>query len=189
MLLEEILEFSSGPNSTRIGSQYSQDILYTNIDLDNDLVQLKQDNISHSQPNNASYIIDEGDIVISIIKDKASVVSSYNKGKYITSAFIKCTYNKDTIDPWFICFYINESEAFKKEKYLRGGTSGLGYLHLTSEILKQANIDLPDIETQRQLGLLYKNSLRQIYLYELKNNLLKKNINRLISKKLNKEKK
>lgn len=189
MLLEDILDFSAGPNSTRISSKYPQEMFYTALDVDDDLYQLNIVTGNESLKQNEAFFTLEGDLIISVVKEKACVVSKSNAGKCLTSAFIKCSYDPNMVDPWFICFYINESETFKKEKHIRSGTHGLGYLHITSEVIKQVHIDLPDLEVQKKLGKLYKDSLKQIHLYESKKKLIETNINEIINRNLKMEEK
>jgi len=131
--LSEILKFSAGPNFTRISNKYPSEIFYTTIDIDDDLYQINNDvrNVDNVSYNKEEYFTKEGDLVLSIIKEKACVVGSSNSNKCLSSAFIKCLFDKEKVDPWFICFFINESDTFKREKHLRSGTKGLGYLHIS----------------------------------------------------------
>jgi len=187
--LGEILKFNAGPNFTRISDKYPSNIFFTTSDIDNDLYQVDEDNKDISNiyrydsliENIEDYFTNVGDLVISIIKEKACVVGVKNANKCLSSAFIKCLFDKDKVDPWFICFFINESNTFKKEKYLRSGVTGLSYLHITSAILEQMVIDLPNIEEQHRLAKLYKDALKQAYLYQKKKDLLLKNINLVIN--------
>lgn len=184
MLLSDILVFNAGPNSTRINDKYQSDTFYNILDLNNDLAQISSNNVGTVSEIDEPFCTRTGDLIISVIKEKACVVGEGNAGKCLTSAFIRCDYDKDKVDPWFICFYINESDSFKMEKHMRTGMSGLKYLHITSEMIGQVPIDLPPLKKQRVLGKIYKNALRQVYLYDSKKEKLTRSLNSIINNEI-----
>lgn len=184
MNLGEILKFNAGPNRTRI-KNIPQDLCYLATDIDVDLAQVDcKCSTTNTVVQKESFFTKEGDLIISLIKDKACIVTKKNANKCLTAAFIKCEYDKEKVDPWFICYFINESESFKKQKHIRNGLNGLSYLHITSDIIRQVEIELPDLKTQKLLGMLYKDSLKQKALYDLKTKLLLKHIYDVMNKKI-----
>lgn len=178
MKLEEILRMSVGQNSTRIKNLYGDIPVYSVADLENDLFQRPSEEAPLD--NAGPEFTKEGELLISIIKEKACIVGSGNAGKLFTSAFIRCQYDEKALDPWFFCFFFNESEAVGREIHLRSGMPGLGYYHLNSEIVGQIVIELPPMEKQQTLGKLYRGCLRQQRLYETKKGLLMKEMDLIL---------
>ena len=187
MKFEKILKMNVGPNSTRIRGQYPEVPVYSVSDLEDDLFQKPSEMMSSIEGYSGPAFTKTGDLLISIIKEKACIVGKGNGGKLFTSAFIRCQYDEKILDPWFFCFFFNESEEVGKIIHVRSGMPGLGYYHLNTEIIGQIEIDLPPLEKQKTLGSLYQGCLKQLRLYDRKKEVLKKAVNLVINEELEKK--
>ena len=187
MKLEKILKMNVGPNSTRIRGQYPEVPVYSVLDLEDDLFQKPSEMVTSHEEHSGPAFTKAGNLLISIIKEKACIVSEGNGGKLFTSAFIRCQYDEKILDPWFFCFFFNESEEVGKIIHVRSGMPGLGYYHLNTEIIGQIEIDLPPLEKQKTLGSLYQGCLKQLRLYDRKKEVLKKAVNLVINEELEKK--
>lgn len=187
MKLEEILKMNVGPNSTRVRAQFPRVPVYSVSDLENDLFQKPSDVTVKEERPYLPVFTKHGDLLISIIKEKACIVSEASEFKLFTSAFIRCQYDENVLDSWFFCFFFNESEEVEEAIHVRSGMPGLKYYHLNTEIIGQMEIDLPPIEKQKILGMLYKECLNQLRLLDKKKEVLKKAVTLVIDEELRKK--
>lgn len=159
MKLSEVMELVAGPNRTRLSGTINENDLYSVSSIDDDLNQLKIIN-SEKHYIDMNYHIREGDLIISNFKKKAAVASSISSGKILTSNFCKCNYNKDLLDPWYFCYFVNETNEFKKQ------IEKEGFRAFSNALLCSLEIVLPELELQRKIGRAYKVMCRQNYLLE-----------------------
>lgn len=185
MKLNEILNMTSGPNSSRIKDGYKNIPRYFVTDLEDDLLQVPNESHPLESELKEPIFTREGDLLISIIKEKAAVVGKGREGFILTSGFIRCEYDKNILDPWFFCYFFNQSNAVDMEIHFRSGMPGLGSYHLNAKTIGEIEIDLPTLEKQKKLGRLYKDCLNQMRLYDKKKNTLMKGINLIINEELN----
>ena len=111
--LGELIEFTLGKNQTRILD--SEQNLYTPDDLEHDLHSIEQS-------------VEENDCVINLIKSKAAPLSKKTKEKCLTSNFLKCLHQGNTL-------------CVKK---------------LTMRSVSEIKIPLYDIKKQRMIGKIYR---------------------------------
>lgn len=159
MKLSEIMELVAGPNRTRLSGTMNEDDLYSVSSIDDDLNQLEIINSEKSYID-MNYHVKEGDLIISTFKKKAAVASSISSGKILTSNFCKCNYKKDLLDPWYFCYFVNETNEFKKQIDMEG------FRAFSSTLLCNLEIALPELELQRKIGRAYKAMCHQNYLLE-----------------------
>lgn len=170
-LLSELVEFKTGINLSRGTVNIPNDRIYTNDNLEEDLVSK---NISFcrkaSEPNPVS--LQEGNIVINLATGKASIVSLKNKNKTIKNVFVCCRIydNVNVLDSRYFCYFINESKAFEKAKNsgLVGGTMKV----LSIKDLQSLLIKLPPIELQQKIGDFYVKLCRYNFLNREKQKLI-----------------
>lgn len=146
IILDEIVDFSLGKNPTRIKDL--EEDLYTPEDFEKDL-----------HCNND--IQEEQGCIISLIKSKASPVSLQTDKKCITSNFLKCDFDKNVLDPWYFCYQFNEGKEFDQQITMYHQGTFLSVKKLTVKIISELKMNLPDIEKQREIGLLYRQSIIQ----------------------------
>lgn len=143
--LKDLMQFTIGKNRTRIKG-FSADI-FTPDDFERSLHNTGVD----------------GEItgcIINLIKSKAAPLSNELE-KCITSNFLKCVFDTDILDPWFFCYQFNESKMMEQQISMlhQGTTSSVKKLNIKS--VGELSIFLPDIERQRLIGALYKESISQ----------------------------
>lgn len=159
--LSDIVSFTIGKNPTRI--KEPELILYSLEDFENDLYGI-------TKPSNKS------ECIINLIKSKVAPVSVDNKDKCITSNFLKCEFNEQILDKWYFCYQFNEGKSLEQQigRYHQGSTVSVKKLNIKS--IGELKIPVLDIEKQRQIGRLYRQSIIQKDLLERQ----AANINRLM---------
>lgn len=159
----DLIKFSVGTNLTRLSSVISDDCIYTLEDFDYDLCSLKK-NESDSLKNvvrGKGTISTAGDVLISVTRNQAGIVSIKNSGKYLNSNFIKCEFDKEKIYPWYFCYLINESTMVSKQiKKLQQGTLGC-INRLTMNMIESLEFTMEEMPQQIVIGDLYRNLLVQ----------------------------
>lgn len=145
--LQSIMQFTVGKNPTRM-KDIEEEQKYTPEDFENDL---------HS----CNTIDENAGCIINLIKTKAAPMSKENREKCITSNFLKCEFDKNKLDPWFFCYQFNEGLDFEKQiqKYHQGTTISVKKLNIKN--IGEFEIKLPNIDKQRIIGKLYKQTIIQ----------------------------
>ena len=144
--LHEIIQFTLGKNPTRIREQAGG--LYTPEDFEKDL------HCMHSAKEGMGCIIN-------LIKSKCSPISEQTEAKCITSNFLRCDVDTGKLYPWYFCYQFNEGKGFEQqiEMYHQGTTLSVKKLNIKT--IGELKIALPDIEKQRTIGNLYRQSMIQ----------------------------
>lgn len=144
--LNEIIQFTLGKNPTRIKEQ--TDELYTPEDFEKDLhcINSTKEGIG---------------CIINLIKSKCSPISEQTEAKCITSNFLRCDFDTGKIYPWYFCYQFNEGKSFEQqiEMYHQGTTLSVKKLNIKT--IGELKIFLPDIEKQRTIGDIYRQSIIQ----------------------------
>lgn len=144
--LHEIIQFTLGKNPTRIRERAGG--LYTPEDFEKDL------HCMHSAKEGMGCIIN-------LIKSKCSPISEQTEAKCITSNFLRCDFDTGKLYPWYFCYQFNEGKGFEQqiEMYHQGTTLSVKKLNIKT--IGELKIALPDIEKQRTIGNLYRQSMIQ----------------------------
>lgn len=157
----DLVTFSAGTNLTRLSGDVSDSSIYTLEDFDRDLSSLSKEYVDAgmSAAKGKSVISAAGDVVISMTRSQAGIVSSENSGKYLNSNFVKCEFDRDKLYPWYFCYVLNESTAISQQiKKLQQGTIGC-INRLTISMIGSLLFELEDLSKQRTVGDLYRNML------------------------------
>lgn len=144
--LSEIIQFTLGKNPTRIREQTNE--LYTSEDFEKDL-------------HGIHTIKEDLGCIINLINSTCSPISEQTKTKCITSNFLKCNFDTERIFSWYFCYQFNEGKNFEQqiEMYHQGTT--LSVKKLNVKIIGELKMFLPEIEKQRLIGNLYRQSIIQ----------------------------
>lgn len=144
--LNEIIQFTLGKNPTRIREK--SDDLYTPEDFEKDLHGI------HSTKEGMGCIIN-------LIKSKCSPISEQTEAKCITSNFLRCDFDTGKLYSWYFCYQFNEGKGFEQqiEMYHQGTTLSVRKLNIKT--IGELKIVLPDIEKQRTIGNIYRQSIIQ----------------------------
>lgn len=144
--LNEIIEFTLGKNPTRIREQTNE--IYNSEDFEKDLHCINSTK--------------EGmGCIINLIKSKCSPISEQTEAKCITSNFLRCDFDTGKIYPWYFCYQFNEGKGFEQqiEMYHQGTTLSVRKLNIKT--IGELKIFLPDIEKQKTIGNIYRQSIIQ----------------------------
>lgn len=161
LVFGDLIRFSAGTNLTRIQRDISNDCIYTLEDFDSDLSTLDIDDVVEDIicVNNKNVISEAGDVVISMTRNQAGIVSKKNSGKYLTSNFIKCEFDREKLYPWYFCYLLNEAPTINQQiKKMQQGTIGC-INRLTINMIGSLVFEIKDISQQKMIGDLYRNIL------------------------------
>ncbi len=146
MTLNDIMKFTVGKNVTRLKEQDEKNI-YKPEDFENDL---------HGMTDEESF-----GCIINLIRSTAVPLTKEASGKCLTSNFLLCSFDTEVLDPWYFCYLINESKEVEQQiSMLHQGTT-LSVKKLTIKSIGELNITLLDMEKQKLIGKLYKDSIKQ----------------------------
>lgn len=157
----ELITFSAGTNMTRLSKDIPDNSIYTLEDFDRDLSSSTIESFEKDIIGNKgkSVISSTGDVVISMTRSQAAIVSLENGGKYLNSNFVKCAFDRNKLYPWYFCYLFNESTVINQQiKKLQQGTIGC-INRLTINMISSLEFELEDITLQKIIGELYHNML------------------------------
>ncbi|MDB8803227.1 hypothetical protein PN294_13640 [Romboutsia sp. 1001216sp1] len=102
-----------------------------------------------------SLLSKENVVVVGLTVHKAYVIEKHHEGKIIPSNFAYMHLDESKIDPNYFTWYFNEHPNIKRQ--LQIATQGsMGIMALSVQMLRELEIELPSIETQRKLGKIYE---------------------------------
>jgi hypothetical protein len=182
--LTECLAIVAGPNSSRIKDKVDSSLLYSSSFIEEDLSLADGKAPVFGRESNSPLVV-SGDLVIFMNRGapKATIISSKHAGKMITSNFVKCIVDEGKLDRWFLAYWINESAEVKRQNHVDAGMA----LYSPSAI-GNLEIQPPNIKIQRQIGALYREMCRQLYLFDRNKESWKRLVLGSISNELNKGK-
>ena len=98
----ELIKFVGGTNPTRIKGEVLDEDIYTIDDFDKDSngvkpTHYKMRDIDATKKNVIT--VNEGDVIFSLTRNKAGIVSAANTGKCLTSNFIRCEFDSKKLYP------------------------------------------------------------------------------------------
>lgn len=170
--LKNIINFKVGENLTRSSTErIPKELIYSAEDMENDLNQITTPSIDKIW--NGLVSTQEGDLILALVSNKAAIVTraSVNKGLKNTMARCELIDGKNIIDPWYFCYFINESSEFKIAK--ASGLIGAARV-LTIAELTNFEIKLPSLSTQKKIGKIYKTLCRLNYLRNCRTTIINK---------------
>ncbi len=157
----DLITFSAGTNLTRLSGDISEDDIYTLENFDSDLCSLNEmsDEPNANVTKSKSIVSNAGDVVISMTRNQAGIVSAKNSGKYLNSNFVKCEFDTKELYPWYFCYLLNESPTISQQiKKMQQGTIGC-INRLTISMIGSLEFRLEDLSQQKMIGDLYRNLL------------------------------
>lgn len=155
--MDELVTFSAGTNISRL----KEDVpLYSIDDFEDDF----KTSYEYQENDNAlsdikDNVLRKGDVIFSVMRNKVGIVSEKNEGKFMTSNFVKCQFDKGKLYPWYFCYLINESTSITQQikKMQQGILTSINRLTISS--IKDLEFELEEYEMQKQIGELYRNIL------------------------------
>lgn len=128
---------------------------------------------------NSESLSKENNVVVGLTINKACSISKNNVGKIITSNFAIIKFDEEKVDSNYFIWYFNEHPSIKK--YLRLISQGSALVSAISiGMLRDIEIELPEIEIQRIIGKIYKLRIEKIKLNKQKEELEAKLQNQII---------
>lgn len=163
--LDNVVELVSGSPQFRINDAYDGKApLYTYYgqpDIEDDLVGLDSKDSESKQVHTYDKVntLCQGDVVLSLISGKSTVVSGNHHGYLYTQNYVKLKTISEKVDSKYLVYLLNEDEYVKRQFQM--GLQGSQVLKYTLKQVKELELpDLPTIERQRIIGELYFNQLR-----------------------------
>lgn len=152
ILLGEAADIVSGYNIVRL-SEEDQERKYSNADFEHDFYQMKL-----ASPSN--------DIIyrqsVAAHNMSATIISDENKDKFISQVFSIMKIDRKKLNPWYLCYLLNESDIIAKQCNVL--LQGSVIARLSAHQLKQMQIPVISMNEQEKLGRLYVTALYQYYL-------------------------
>ncbi|MED3269594.1 restriction endonuclease subunit S [Bacillus thuringiensis] len=181
MKINEIAIIKVGQNISRISDdKLKEHIIYTFDDLNFDLTHIDDEYLIQNRNSQNNHLTHTGDIVISFVGTKATVVTDDNQGKLLNQNFAKIIIDVSLIDPYYFCYVLNESNQIRKQKLVLMQGSNLP--KMTPSILKDLTVDLPNIQKQSFIGRAYFNLCKRQYLLKQQSELEEQFFLKLIRK-------
>ncbi|CAH0415878.1 restriction endonuclease subunit S [Periweissella fabaria] len=142
MKLGDIIDIKVGLNSSRLTTDdVRQQAGYTYDDLQVDL--------GSGLSNQESL-----EIVTSLVGSQISaIISEVNQAKVLNQNFARINMDATIIDPYYLCYLLNESHDIMRQKEALKQGSTLP--KITPQIIKELQVSLPPIEQQQKIGRIY----------------------------------
>jgi Type I restriction modification DNA specificity domain. len=162
--LESVVSFESGTPQFRINEMVDVRApvytYYGQHHIEVDLVGMDSDVRDGKQVRTLDKVstLGQGDIVVSLISGKSTIVGLKHQGYLYTQNYIKLVPIKK-LDSKYLVYLLNEDNFIQKQ--LQMGLQGSQVLKYTLKQVKELELpDLPTIDKQRMIGELYFNQLR-----------------------------
>ena len=130
----------------------------------------------------------ENMVVIGLTVHKACIINKNHVGKIIPSNFAYVYLDESKIDLNYFTWYFNENPNIKKQLQIASQGS-MGIMAISIQMLRELEIELPDIKVQKQIGKVYELRLRKEKILYERNILEKKLYKQLMINKLKEESK
>ena len=162
MQLDDLVTMKTGVNQLRLKDPAAD--LYGYQDLVADLGRLVAQP-TQERADEQSYQVVVGDIVFSTLQNTASIVTAETAGKVLTQNFVRWRIKHHQIDPRYLCYCVNQTDAVKRQlaRFLEGSHVAN---KLSLKTLRTLEIPVPPREEQDLWGRLYFNLQRQATLQE-----------------------
>lgn len=153
VLLGQIADIKSGINTIRLNGKEWLDLYSVNHFLSdfNKMYLAQRDN------DIIYYQISKGDN-----GSFATVISDRNQDKKINQSFALIKPNLSLVDPFYLCYALNESQDIKRQRSY--STQGSLVTRISPKTLKSFQITLPPMDTQVRLGKAYALAIYNHYL-------------------------
>ncbi|WP_024747857.1 restriction endonuclease subunit S [Levilactobacillus namurensis] len=164
MQLDDLVTMKTGVNQLRLKDPTAD--LYGYPDLVADLGRsVAQPETAEAAASEQSYQVVVGDIVFSTLQNTASIVTAETAGKVLTQNFVRWRIKHHQIDPRYLCYCVNQTDAVKRQlaRFLEGSHVAN---KLSLKTLRTLEIPVPPREEQDLWGRLYFNLQRQATLQE-----------------------
>lgn len=162
--LQDLIELTSGSPQFRITESNEDNApiyyFYGQQEIENDLagIKINDENAKSICTFDDVNILNEGDVVFSLISGRTTMVRSVHQGYLYTQNYVKLE-PKEEIDKKYLIYILNESEHIKKQWLM--GLQGSAVLKHTVKQLRE--LELPKLherDKQQAIGNIYFDQLR-----------------------------
>ena len=157
--LANYVTFISGINPTRAKKQYGEEIIYyEQNDFNNDYNHLDGFEILEEFSEFGKQTLQEGDVVISNLQQKAAIVGKSNAGKVISLNFTKVDFTNKQLDKNYFLYLFNSNKSVQREKE----RAQQGYINqkISTKDLNELVVPIVSIEQQKKIGAAYSRMLK-----------------------------
>ncbi|MBQ9278591.1 MAG: restriction endonuclease subunit S [Lachnospiraceae bacterium] len=162
--LEDLIELTSGSPQFRITESTEDNApiysFYGQQEIENDLagIEVNTENAKSICTFDDVNILNEGEVVFSLISGRTALVRSAHQGYLYTQNYVKLV-PKEEIDIKYLIYILNESEHIKKQWLM--GLQGSAVLKHTVKQLRELELPkLHDLDKQQTIGNIYFCQLR-----------------------------
>jgi restriction endonuclease S subunit len=156
MKLKNIVTIKTGLNSSRVSHNESKDLVYYSAnDLEHDLSNLLA-NKTHELINvdsHENYLTEAGQVIQSLISQETSTISYKNSGKLINQNFVTFEFDKEVLNPEYLCYVLNQSDQVKRQRYAL--SQGTNIRKNSPQNIKELDIFFPTLDIQQTIGNIY----------------------------------
>lgn len=164
--LSEIAEITQGNILTRIkpGSQFDETIEFDSISMQelsyivgqSDILEKSSKVKALKEKESSCVLTKQKDIVVGLSSRKAFVIDETRSNNLLLSNFALIRIlDTNILDPYYFCWLLNEDLQFQKyiDQKMQGSAN---VIILSINNVKDMELELPDIEKQKMIGVIYE---------------------------------
>ena len=164
--LSEIAEITQGNILTRIkpGSQFDETIEFDSISMQelsyivgqSDILEKSSKVKVLKEKESSCVLTKQKDIVVGLSSRKAFVIDETRSNNLLLSNFALIrVLDTNILDPYYFCWLLNEDLQFQKyiDQKMQGSAN---VIILSINNVKDMELELPDIEKQKMIGVIYE---------------------------------
>ena len=162
--LGDAVQFMSGSPQFRINVttdiEAPEYVFYSQSELESDLIDIEihNEDMKVIRTSDDVNILNEGDVVFSLISGRATYVRTVHQGYLYTQNFVKLIPDEQ-IEKKYMVYLLNESQFIRRQ--WQAGLQGTMVLKYTVRQLRELELpNLPSYEKQKMIGNIYFDQLR-----------------------------
>ncbi len=105
----------------------------------------------------------ENDVVLGLTSHKSMVITSHDINKLIPSNFVLLRPNLLLLDPFYLCWQLNEGNLAQSIRTQIQGTTAV--MSIPIKVLSEYDVPLPLIEMQQLIGKVYRKHIERLKIY------------------------
>ena len=189
--LKEMVEIKLGTIVTRLRKNpYDVSIMCPTISMKqvsafSDIQENDYENLVTEIPKSqldSCVLSKENDVVLGLTSHRSMVITSLDINKLIPSNFVLLRPNRMFIDPFYLCWQLNEGHLAQDIKSQIQGTTAVMAISIKS--LSEYDFQLPMLEEQRLIGNIYRKHIERTKVYRHLLQEENKYIHSLLNKKI-----
>lgn len=181
--LKKLVKFIPGINPSRIDKKLKSETVFydkDSFDLDASFASNKSSNYKINENS-----LREGDLIMYGLSNEIAVVGKSNEGMVPSLNFLKVEIISDKLDRDYFLYMFNDDRYIRRQRERE--LQGLHILKLPLSSLYDIDIPIVDLEFQKQIGRIYKETIKLKSLTIRYNDLLKSASMQILSMKVREE--